>query len=105
MNRVRSIVLTVSLVLGGLFIIPGTAQAADYSVKMTDACNSTHGAYWYAVHLYSGAYGWRCTYPQPPWEDKVYKGANVQLHCTRYYPGSSAIAKNPSDPNSWVCRV
>ena len=66
MNRVRSIVLTVSLVLGGLFIIPGTAQAADYSVKMTDACNSTHGAYWYAVHLYSGAYGWRCTYPQPP---------------------------------------
>ena len=106
MRRIKAVIAStvvgLGLVVGGGVV----ANAADYKVNLTEACAVTNTGYWYAQLVYpsQGAYGWRCTYPQLPWETKVYKSVDVQKYCTARYYGSVATTTNPSVADSWVCR-
>ena len=106
MKKIKSTIATLICSMALILGVATAANAADYSVtSMTEVCKITHGnGWWYAEHKYAGAYGWRCTYTQPPWEQKVYKNADVQKYCNVMYGNANAIATNPSNPNSWVCR-
>jgi hypothetical protein len=80
--------------LGMVGGVSQSAQAADYGVSVTTACQVA--GYSSAYLVSSNVYGWRCS--------PGGGGANIQLGCNYQHPGTTAIYLNYSDPYSWRCR-
>ena len=84
--------LALGIVAGG---VVQPAQAADYPVNVTIACQLA--GYSSASLVAGNVYGWRC--------NPGSVGADIQLWCSYAYAGTTAVYLNYSNPYSWRCRT